>query len=1181
MPAVAAGGGVVGTLRIIQRTAGGVGARTAAATDRDADLLSRIAELRNLRDAELLVYDAGSWFRSKHAAKLLARLPELDLQTSNSGPRTRRMIRFLSAATLRDLSPLPGPDLARCLAAFARLTYVPPEIVAPICAALTAAGSRKLRACSGTELAELAWGLASLEQLYGDMHQAVRQPARAVAQLASGGGGGGARVVGYVRGGGDSGVLGVRVGSGEQVGPQLVQKLTAAAEEEDGTAEVAAAATEGTTKAEGPQPAAAEAVEETKTTLHRSGDGVDRARASSSSSSSGGDGADSKVVQAAATSCADHALASSLPSALEEKEEEEVAAAAVARTTNDGSSSGGGGGGGGGGGRLLSTTRGRQHRHHDRAHAAPVMVWLVPRAMDRIWERLAAAAGLCAERGGMQGEQLAKVSWAYARVGRTDQRLYDKLSAAALVLMEPFQKRIQAAAAEAVSEPRYGVGGSRRSSSSAAAAAVARSGVAPPLDPTSVTTLAWAFVAAGRRDPPLLAALATVAASYKGVFENDQVVTLARSYAQARHYDEALCTAFAMVASRRHRHLTGRQLTALIGALAALGHRDDELGGPRLARMVWDKKGDLSAEEVCELMWACAQLGLDEQRGPAGLGFGVLGLGPADGAARPTSPSSSRSLTSSLSPRSKLAAAANAAAGSIGGRGGGGGAAATSATLALATALRGRCEGLTPVDLARALWASSLLLLPLLHEPGYSHHAVQQLLWDLVSEVRQQLVRHPPESFSQDALLQLYGAAQLLGPAVPPSVTGRDMGSVELAGGYQSGVEEEGKGEGKAAPADRLIGLQDERDGEAADVVQRDRGRLYGRAAAGSGSAAAVRMYGTEAITQSGLQAQADQRQHDPQAQQEKHEQPEKEQQHRHRQHRPRATWGRRVSGFTEFGPNPYDGSWSDVDWGRIRVAADAAVPQLTPTQAGADPRVTHGRGATSPKRRMKYSFDSANETTAAALPSSEYDVRKMYDEASGRELWEVVPKARAGGAGAGDVEGPLAARVLPAALLRACQAAAAEWAAAERLRLEAVEAQEAELWRLDVAAALRDLTAAEPLLRWVAPDNTAVADFLVLQPPPPLPAQSRTSGAAAYGVTAPAPLAVLLVGDTECTRNPPFMPLGWARMRQRLLEASGARVLVVPYFLWGMPRHCKSSEVPSIGQNNCTNEQLAYFIEK
>lgn len=38
----------------------------------------------------------------------------------------------------------------------------------------------------------------------------------------------------------------------------------------------------------------------------------------------------------------------------------------------------------------------------------PELIWLVPRAMDRIWERLAVAAGVHAEQGRMGGEQLAK-----------------------------------------------------------------------------------------------------------------------------------------------------------------------------------------------------------------------------------------------------------------------------------------------------------------------------------------------------------------------------------------------------------------------------------------------------------------------------------------------------------------------------------------------------------------------------------------------------------------------------------------------------------------------------------------------------------------------------------------------------------------------------------------------------
>ncbi|GFR42243.1 hypothetical protein Agub_g3137, partial [Astrephomene gubernaculifera] len=166
--------------------------------DVNEQLLRRIAECRTLRDVEMLLYELGSWFRSEHAAELLIRLPELDLGGSNSGPRTRQLIRFLTHGSLHNVEEVGGPALARCVAAYARLHYAPPEAVPQICTALLSYYSRKLRSCQGPELADLAWGLASLQLLYGDMHQAIKRPAY-TARLAPG-----ARIVGYVRAQSDS-----------------------------------------------------------------------------------------------------------------------------------------------------------------------------------------------------------------------------------------------------------------------------------------------------------------------------------------------------------------------------------------------------------------------------------------------------------------------------------------------------------------------------------------------------------------------------------------------------------------------------------------------------------------------------------------------------------------------------------------------------------------------------------------------------------------------------------------------------------------------------------------------------------------------------------------------------------------------------------------------------------------
>lgn len=65
--------------------------------DWDALISQRIGELQTLRDAELLLVEDGSRFRAHHAAQLLARLPSLDLDASNSGHRTRELVRWVPA----------------------------------------------------------------------------------------------------------------------------------------------------------------------------------------------------------------------------------------------------------------------------------------------------------------------------------------------------------------------------------------------------------------------------------------------------------------------------------------------------------------------------------------------------------------------------------------------------------------------------------------------------------------------------------------------------------------------------------------------------------------------------------------------------------------------------------------------------------------------------------------------------------------------------------------------------------------------------------------------------------------------------------------------------------------------------------------------------------------------------
>lgn len=129
-----------------------------------------------------------------------------------------------------------------------------------------------------------------------------------------------------------------------------------------------------------------------------------------------------------------------------------------------------------------------------------------------------------------------RLAWAYAKVGRRDDKLFDQLAGATTVLLAPYMKRYEAA--------------SGRGGEAAAAAISSFTSAAPaPLDAVAVTNLAWAYshLRAAARHPELMAALAAVAAPYKGLYDNDQLASLARSYAAAGHYDADLCAALSVV----------------------------------------------------------------------------------------------------------------------------------------------------------------------------------------------------------------------------------------------------------------------------------------------------------------------------------------------------------------------------------------------------------------------------------------------------------------------------------------------------------------------------------------------------------------------------------------------------------------------------------------------------------
>ncbi|MEW5314409.1 MAG: hypothetical protein WDW38_005911 [Sanguina aurantia] len=140
----------------------------------------RIAAVAELADVEELLYEYGTRFRSFHIAALLAKLPVIDTSGGNSGVRVREIVRMLTAGLLTDLVPVTGPELVSCLTAFAHLRYCPPEAAPAFARELLQLFRAKLNSCHGPQLADLAWSLAKLKVMYGDVHAAVKRPAYTV-----------------------------------------------------------------------------------------------------------------------------------------------------------------------------------------------------------------------------------------------------------------------------------------------------------------------------------------------------------------------------------------------------------------------------------------------------------------------------------------------------------------------------------------------------------------------------------------------------------------------------------------------------------------------------------------------------------------------------------------------------------------------------------------------------------------------------------------------------------------------------------------------------------------------------------------------------------------------------------------------------------------------------------------
>lgn len=295
--------------------------------------------------------------------------------------------RLLTHGSLHSVEQVGGPALARCVAAYAHLSYAPPEAVPQMVSALLSYYAHKLRACSGPDLAELAWALAVLQSLYGDVHQAVRRPAYTAKLM-----GEGARIVGFVPGG-------MRAGQAEEVG-MLEGGLGKA---EEGRAEGLAMAEVRTQMLDAREERAAHG------RLGLVQEGAEASRLSSGGEGGGSegvggaakvdDGGDGAVVMAADSKGSRRRRRRGRRQLEGSSGEGGEGRALVAADGGTGAAAAGGG---------LAAADGS-------GSGTGAAIWLVPVAMTRIWERLALAAGSRADQGGMKGEHLAK--WVGRRSG--------------------------------------------------------------------------------------------------------------------------------------------------------------------------------------------------------------------------------------------------------------------------------------------------------------------------------------------------------------------------------------------------------------------------------------------------------------------------------------------------------------------------------------------------------------------------------------------------------------------------------------------------------------------------------------------------------------------------------------------------------------------------------------------
>lgn len=418
------------------------------------------------------------------------------------------------------------------------------------------------------------------------------------------------------------------------------------------------------------------------------------------------------------------------------------------------------------------------------------------------------------------------------------------------------------------------------------------------------------------------------------------------------------------------------------------------------ARPEWARQhASVVVLQAVELMWAVAQLGLGSAD-PLLTAAGAGGGGAAGNAlaAFAASGTAAAARDSELRRRSARAAASRRTAPVVRLR--------DTCALALALALRGRCAELGPGMLAQGLWALALLMRvhpPQQGAPGAGVRGDREVLVGVLRELCEQLGAHPVHAITQEQLVLVHQGLALaagmpgwwweLGAGQGRSgAEGKRRGAEAAASagstraGADAGSEVEARVSG--APGGAAEGASRGGGGTAADSG------VQGLAAGGAAAAAAAVDGGGQRATAGG------------------------------------AAFARPVGALTHV-PQPLEYAQGPGQPGGEAQACEGGMAGLGgAVQGGGGPRA--GGAA-----------EGGEEDMGGVR------VRQVYDQASGRTLWEVVEDGD--GVGLQGVQGAELAGLLPMELRAAAEAAARAEAKAAAERRREGAGRVSELWRFEV----------------------------------------------------------------------------------------------------------------------------------